>query len=313
MPEHALSLVDIPAENRLFFGCRLRTSLLLTSLPATGESGPPNIELVRGTVAPALDSPAWASPFIEIAADGTALVRMKDNLRFLVFGGKHVVVDYADSVTPAEVETFFVSVVAGVLLHQRAAFTLHASAVVRDGKAVILSGVSGRGKSTLATALIDDGWSFLTDDICRIDFTGTIPMVSPGAGRLRLWPDALCALGRKPDDMASVRPGHPKKILEKAVCSLKPVPAFALIRLDSDLRQQVPRLELMTGPQAIFPIDVLVYRARLARQLGRRLELFENLTRLAGSIPIYSLIRPEGKMDLPALTAMVQSIVDKAE
>ena len=41
--------------------------------------------------------------------------------------------------------------------------------------------------------------------------------------------------------------------------------------------------------------------------------MFENLTRLAGSIPIYSLIRPEGKMDLPALTAMVQSIVDKAE
>ncbi len=42
--------------------------------------------------------------------------------------------------------------------------TLHASCVARDGRAVLISGRSGSGKSDLALRLIDRGASLISDD-----------------------------------------------------------------------------------------------------------------------------------------------------
>jgi HprK-related kinase A len=46
---------------------------------------------------------------------------------------------------------------------------LHASAVERDGKALIMTGESGSGKSTLSAMLGQDGWRFMGDEFALID------------------------------------------------------------------------------------------------------------------------------------------------
>ena len=45
------------------------------------------------------------------------------------------------------------------------ALTFHAGAVARDGRAILVAGQSGRGKSTLTGALVRRGWSYLTDEV----------------------------------------------------------------------------------------------------------------------------------------------------
>jgi hypothetical protein len=52
---------------------------------------------------------------------------------------------------------------------------LHAGVVAREGRATIISGVPGVGKTTLVMALLDSGYSFLSDDICPIHWkTGRV-------------------------------------------------------------------------------------------------------------------------------------------
>ena len=46
---------------------------------------------------------------------------------------------------------------------------LHAGAVELDGDAVLLVGVSDKGKSTLTTALVQRGWGYLTDEIAVVE------------------------------------------------------------------------------------------------------------------------------------------------
>lgn len=46
---------------------------------------------------------------------------------------------------------------------------LHASAVEKDGKALIMTGASGSGKSTLAAMLGHKGWRFMGDEFALID------------------------------------------------------------------------------------------------------------------------------------------------
>lgn len=48
---------------------------------------------------------------------------------------------------------------------------LHAAAVERDGSALLLSGPSGRGKSTLSTLLCETGWRLMSDDIAPLRMT----------------------------------------------------------------------------------------------------------------------------------------------
>lgn len=48
---------------------------------------------------------------------------------------------------------------------------LHSGAVASSGKAVVITGVSGRGKSTLVSHLCKQGWEYLSDEIVPIDLS----------------------------------------------------------------------------------------------------------------------------------------------
>jgi hypothetical protein len=46
---------------------------------------------------------------------------------------------------------------------------IHAAAVARNGRAIVLPGINGSGKSTLTAALVHAGFGYLSDDTVRID------------------------------------------------------------------------------------------------------------------------------------------------
>lgn len=54
-------------------------------------------------------------------------------------------------------------------LGQRRYLLLHASAVERDGKALLMTGESGAGKSTLAALLMARGWRLMGDEFALLD------------------------------------------------------------------------------------------------------------------------------------------------
>lgn len=49
------------------------------------------------------------------------------------------------------------------------ALIIHAAVVERDGRAIVMPGYTGSGKSTLTAALISKGWRLLSDEIAIID------------------------------------------------------------------------------------------------------------------------------------------------
>lgn len=54
-------------------------------------------------------------------------------------------------------------------LAQRRYLLLHASAVERDGRALLMTGESGAGKSTLAALLMTRGWRLMGDEFALVD------------------------------------------------------------------------------------------------------------------------------------------------
>ncbi len=67
-------------------------------------------------------------------------------------------------------------------LGQRRYLLLHASAVERDGRALIMTGESGAGKSTLAALLGERGWRLMGDEFALVD---------PDTGAIHAFPRAI--------------------------------------------------------------------------------------------------------------------------
>jgi hypothetical protein len=61
-----------------------------------------------------------------------------------------------------------------VLARAAPAWILHAAALEVNGRALVLSGASGAGKTTLTLALAARGYRLLTEEVVAIDTTGTV-------------------------------------------------------------------------------------------------------------------------------------------
>lgn len=127
----------------------------------------------------------WAAPIRQLAtlyADyptpdiATATVRLTagNALRRFVRPAVHIGGDHAlPEALPLPLRQALLAAEMGmnlqVALGWRQHLLLHASAVERGGKAVLMIGTSGSGKSTLAALLGEQGWRFMGDEFAMID------------------------------------------------------------------------------------------------------------------------------------------------
>ncbi len=115
-------------------------------------------------------------------------------------------------------------------LGQRRFLLLHASAVERDGRALLMTGHSGAGKSTLAALLGERGWRFLGDEFALVDLDSGALHPFPRA--ISLKNEALHLFdGVEPDRLGPVLAGTPKGRIRH----LRPA-TDAIARMDESAR-----------------------------------------------------------------------------
>lgn len=147
----------------------------------------------------------WETP------SGHLLVHFSDGLAFLVDRvGREIWGKWNDGL-PFEVVTQFLrGPIMSFVLGLHGYVCLHASAVVVDGRAVVLSGPSGAGKSTTALAFARSGFAALTDDIVALSRNRSGFNVWPGYPRICVWP-VETVVGPSAETMPRVIPGEEKR------------------------------------------------------------------------------------------------------
>lgn len=109
-----------------------------------------------------------------------------------------------------EVPAAFYGTVAAIILAWRGLVPIHGSAVALDGRALLIAGPPGAGKSTLCAALVRQGARLVSDDLSALlPLTpGETAMLAPGRPAIR-----LAAPSRAHDD----KDLHPAPLVEHAV------------------------------------------------------------------------------------------------
>lgn len=285
-----------------YYGLRLHTELALEGLPPWPEMAEPDtdlsdkVELSLGDLPERLEPTIWSNPRFAVGRDGDVLVTIEGRFRALVTQGCRIQVHLlAPPPSMAELESWLLSMIAGALLHQRGELTLHASAFVIDGEAVALTGRSGKGKSTLAAALVRRGHQLLSDDITVVRRSADGKLLAvPGSPHLRLHVPAALELGAEPAQLFSTETGTGKSIWRRRQEICKPVPLRALLRIEEASTATSASLTRLRGAEALMPLPDILYRFNLAHRLGKSGEIAGACLRMAETLPIYRLIRPAG-------------------
>lgn len=120
--------------------------------------------------------------------------------------GESIIVETYNKASFEEVKLYLLGSCMGAVLYQRKILPLHGSCINMDGKGVLLTGKSGAGKSTVATALFSKGYSMITDDVAATGIGDLDELiVYPSYPSQKLWEDALERSGRKEQQHSLIR------------------------------------------------------------------------------------------------------------
>ena len=263
-------------------GLRLRSDLEIPGLALARPAPAADVTVRRGSVEapdrwPASGIAVWPSPDADVLSwAGRAKLRLS---------ASEMVVD---SVHLPFARQCVVGPGLGVVLHRRGRLVLHGSAVEVGGRAMVLLGQKGAGKSTTAAALLARGHALLTDDLVVIDFDEGRPHCAPGPVQMKLWPASADALGLA-DEIQPFMDGLDKGVWFGARAVAHPVPVAAVCSLTWG---EALQLSPLTGAPAFGAVFEHTYPPRfLGAEAGGR--LVAPTVRLCEAVSVLRLERPQ--------------------
>lgn len=299
---------------RMFFytayGLRIRSELAVPEFVPADEEAYPDVRVRFGRVDRRPSDPEGAHGCFHATPD-EAYLFWKTHGAYVVRDGREIVVE--PSTDPHRVPRLpLLGVALGILLFQRGLLTFHASAVSVDGGAAAFVGAKGAGKSTLAAALHARGHPLMTDDVLAATFSAGPsragrPYVAPGFPRFKLWPNAVVAVGRDPEDFPRLHPQLEKRGVDAARgFSLEAVPLRGVYALADG---PAVRARPLPPQEAFAELMGHAYAQRFLGSTGTTPAHFRRCMKLLGAVPMFRLERPRS---LSALSELAQFVEEHA-
>lgn len=288
-------------------GVSLASDIPLPELPelplgagAEATAAPAAVTVRLGTVPDVLPGCLHRGVALQVADGGVCRFAVPGVAAFLIEGGQRITVQPFMPPQAPDIRVFLLGSVFGILCHQRGWLPLHACSVMIDGAAVVFTGPSGMGKSTLAATFLQQGYRLLADDVTVIDAGAPGgPQVLPSIGRIRLWRETLLALKIPLEGVQPCRDRLDKfQIAVSGALVGQPLPLAALHHLDRVADPRLAGLVPVSGREGLEALLGAVYRRRVAERMGKGGQILRGVQRLLDR-PNLILRYPSGLARLP--------------
>lgn len=285
------------------FGLNIQSVIPLPGCVTTGET--PDVTIRYGTVPDALPGAAMIRVCTQ-ACPGQFLFTLDHVAKYLVEDGHCITIEPAPGVTEDEVRLFLMGTVWSALLLQRGLLPLHGSAIRVKDRAVLFSGPSGKGKSTLVASLLDRGYPVIADELCAVvAMENSPPLLLPGFPQIMLWADSLRKLSKDIKRLTQVRPGLEKYILllRNNACQ-EPLPMKRLYILNTNDTHSFT-LNLLGGVKKNHALIDSTYRFHHVAGHGLSVPHFKQCMDVARFIDVKLVERPVASFDLEGLVELI--------
>lgn len=253
----------------------------------------PDVWIRIGKVPEHIDNVIATGPLRQISKT-EFLLDIANTARYLVKGNSEVIVEPYPNAEENVIRLYLLSTILGVLLHKHDILALHASSIVHNNKAILISGPSGIGKSTVALGFHQKGYEILNDDVSSVFFDhDNRPHVYSGFNHLKLWSNSLEKNGYKTQQFNKLRDNVEKysfplaKLKESKPIEIKTV---FFISIKDKLEK-----EILQGIRAYEYIRKNTFRYRLIDGLNKKEKNFAMCGALANSkyVEFIHIVRSE--------------------
>ncbi len=214
----------------------------------------------------------------------------------LIKEGKIIYYDKKEGVTPQLLNAYILGWGVAILFYQRGQLALHGSCIRDSGKALLISGNSGSGKSTVTGELLKRGFGFMADDMVVVQNSKDDGVYATAAFPYqKLCRDAVHDSDISKEEMIYIDEAKDKFLVPyKGSFDETPAPVKMMIILKvSDIEQMTVR-EVAGAEKFYAGMDAMFLQPLLGEQLyapkqGRQVLEF------ASKVQIYQIDRPRGK------------------
>lgn len=290
------------------FGLNIESDLPLKPLREINAAESIDVSIRLGNVDKAgLTAPDNIKPFCQQAKNQHWFF-VPDIAYFYITNGDSVVVDPIEGSDPQSVKLYILGTCMGIIFHQRDLLVIHGNAVRFGDKAVVFSGNSGNGKSTLAAAFHQKGYDILADDLAVIDKNG---LCYPSYPQLKLWQDTAKKLNIDTKDLKRIRLQVNKYALPLTKGFYdKPLPVAGLYVLHNHNKDEFI-FESIEGVEKLKPLRGQTYRIKQVEGLGLKSQHFQACIKLANNIKVTRITRPNKGFRLEELLASIEGDVNE--
>ena len=300
---------NLAATNRcsyyLTYGLKICSTLELPELPEIAPCEHPDVWVTTPDVVDWLKGGTNRSQWLEIG-DECCQINIEGIARYRVEKGQRILLDRrmsqgAESVAdPGDVRLFLLGSALGALLHQRQWLPLHVSALKTPAGAWAFTGHSGAGKSTMSAWLhYSQQWPLITDDVAVIKPDEAEPLLHPGPARIKLWRDALAALGIETEGLVRDLMRNEKfHLMVNKDVRYDAHRLSALVQLERADEGEAASLVKLSGVEAFKTVMGAIYRPELGNEFNTNKQLMRECIRLAQQINVYRFRRPWSLEDM---------------
>lgn len=292
------------------FGLNIHSEIPLPELePSSFE--PPEMVIRKEKNPETLHNPSHKGVLFQ-AKKNDLLLQIKDIASYRILNGNEIIIDPCDDVGEKDIRVFLLGSAMGALLHQRQIITLHASAVLAgNGKSILISGLSGAGKSSLAATMAVRGMKLISDDISAIDKQDGTYRIYKGITRLKLWKDVLSDLKIKHTPGDAVRLGLEKYFISDdwpAGPGSFPIDTVIILQTKNSPGFEY---EEITGAEKMVVLNRQTYRKVFLTALETKDVMMQKVVELANNIRVVRVRRPLSPIQLNGLADFIQQEVLK--
>ena len=259
---------------------RFESEIDIPELRSSTGTGEKQVTIRLGSVPRDLDGAARYDDYCQVGPT-EYLLDIPNAARYYVRNGNEVRLEIASGSQSADVSTFLLGSIFGVLCHQNGLLPLHASAVECGGAVTAFVGRSGAGKSTLAACLQRRGHRIVSDDICLLETDAAAMRVVPVAGWLKLWNQSLQYLGETPSEQHRVCTKQDKyRIYLTDTAAERPPLERVIFLAKAPDAQAPPALEPLDQVEAIAALMEMTYVFYVPLLAGQQRRVFQQCARV---------------------------------
>ena len=229
-----------------------------------------------------------------------------------VLNGDHIYYELKPEGEDTKVNSYLLGFGMALIALQKKMLPIHSSGIMKEDKAILISGESGAGKSSLTAAYIEDGYDLMADDVTYVKRgTGDMPYAYPAFPYQKLCrnevekrhcgEEGLVYIGEEKDKFLVPWRG-------KYTANARPLKAIVFM---SKYEGDELKIDELRGFEKYIVLSKALFMLALLGDKVYQKEIGENVMWLASKVPVIGVLRPEGKDTLEEIKEKTMELVEK--